>query len=152
MEKILEEYEKKIERANQSNIELENTLKYLKQYLIQLKNDYNQLKSKLTLYTVPKSEVISINVGGKIFSTFKSTLNLKIKKPQTNNEYYDPHLLQILISGLCFVKLDDKNAIFIDRDPYYFDYILNYLRSINNNNNNNSIKFNLPDNLKTLYY
>jgi hypothetical protein len=153
MEKILlEEYKNKIEKANQSNILLENTLNYLKQYLIQLKNDYDQLKSKLTLYNVPKSEVISINVGGKIFSTFKSTLNLKIKKPQTNNEYYDPHLLQMLISGLCFVKLDDKNAIFIDRDPYYFDYILNYLRSINNNNNNIIIEFNLPDNLKTLYY
>lgn len=154
MEKILEEYKNKIEKANQSNIVLENTLNYLKQYLIQLKNDYDQLKSKLTLYNVPKSEVVSINVGGRIFSTFKSTLNLKIKKPQTNNEYYDPHLLQMLISGLCFVKLDDKNAIFIDRDPYYFDYILNYLRSINNNNTTttNIIKFNLPDNLKILYY
>jgi len=148
MEKILEEYEKKIEKANQSNIVLENTLNNLKQYSIQLKNEYDKLKSKLTLYNVPRSEVISVNVGGKIFSTFKSTLNKRIKKPNSdNNEYYDPHLLQILISGLCFAKLDDENAIFIDRDPFYFEYILSYLRYVNTN-----IRFDLPDNLKTLYY
>ena len=105
MEKILEEYEKKIEKANQSNIVLENTLNNLKQYSIQLKNEYDKLKSKLTLYNVPRSEVISVNIGGKIFSTFKSTLNKRIKKPNSdNNEYYDPHLLQILISVVTLLE------------------------------------------------
>ena len=62
--------------------------------------------------------VITINVGGKLFTTLISTL---IKAS---------HFFQNLFSGN-FIKpiTDDKGYVFIDRDPKYFSIILNYIRT-----------------------
>ena len=39
-----------------------------------------------------ESDIVKFNVGGKIFSTFVSTLTKKIKKTNSD-EFYDCHLL-----------------------------------------------------------
>ena len=63
---------------------------------------------------------------------FKDFLSSSTKT--NGKEFYEPNLLQLLVSGLCEPRLDKNKAIFIDRDPKYFGYLLNYLRSIDNKN------------------
>jgi hypothetical protein len=58
---------------------------------------------------------------------------------EPSREFYEPNLLEALANGLVDVKLDDSNAIFIDRNPKYFGMILDYLRCANTDE-----KFELP--------
>ena len=103
------------------------------------KTEGQHLIANLNLYMQNQkisNEIIHFNVGGKLFSTFKSTLDVKIPKPNTNNhEYYTSNLLEKLADGKIEASYDEKNAIFIDRDPGCFGYILNYLRHCNTNEN-----------------
>jgi len=66
------------------------------------------------------SGFVELNVGGKIFATTFATLTREIS------------LLSVLVSGGAgtenFVKYDREGRIFIDRDPTYFRWLLNYLR------------------------
>jgi hypothetical protein len=75
----------------------------------------------------PNPDIVKLNIGGTHFTTFKSTLNKSIQHP--DGGYYEPHLLHQLINGGVKMTLDDNNEIFIDRDPKYFPFILDYLRS-----------------------
>jgi len=103
------------------------------------KTEGQNLIANLNLYMQNQkisNEIIHFNVGGKLFSTYKSTLDVKIPKPHTNNhEYYTSNLLEKLAGGKIEASYDEKNAIFIDRDPDCFGYILNYLRHCNTNEN-----------------
>lgn len=113
------------EKIKEINLLFDNMNKLLVQ-----KDDENEKMLKSLSNHVPiESEIVKFNVGGTIFSTYRSTLTKRIKK-FNSEEYYDPHLLNGLIMGLTNVKLDDQNAIFIDRSPDYFNYILDYLRSV----------------------
>ncbi len=58
---------------------------------------------------------IKINVGGKVFGTFKSTL--------LKSEYF-----KSLFNFNENPDTDNDGNIFIDRSPVYFEHILNYLR------------------------
>lgn len=102
--------------------------------------DYN-------VYKVDKSDIVKLNIGGKLFSTYKSTLVKKISKPNTDDEFYAPNLLEELLNGKTEARLDESNAIFIDRNPCNFEFILDYLRMANTN-----AEFQLPprDVLKSL--
>ncbi len=73
--------------------------------------------------------------GGQIFSTLNSTITKRIKRVDSTNseDFYEPSLLQSLLSGLLKVHKDRQDAIFIDRDPKYFQTLLNYLRYVNTN-------------------
>jgi hypothetical protein len=64
-----------------------------------------------------EEEIITINVGGQCFSTSISTLTSK------NTCYFTT-----LLNNDFQVTRDSQGNIFIDRDPTYFSYILNYLR------------------------
>lgn len=58
---------------------------------------------------IENNDVVTINVGGKIFKTKRSTLK------------QSPYFIG---------KMNKKNVnIFVDRDPKLFRYILNYLRT-----------------------
>ena len=73
--------------------------------------------------------MVELNIGGQIFITLRSTLTKRVKKPN-RTEYYNPNLLEI------FVKKQDndkKKAIFIDRSPKHFNYVLDFLRKVNTN-------------------
>jgi hypothetical protein len=62
------------------------------------------------------SEEIVLNIGGKLFFTSKTTL--------TSQE----NIFFALFSSGNF-KPNEKNEYFFDRDPKYFDILLNYLRT-----------------------
>mgnify|MGYP002714294494 CR=1 FL=1 len=63
-------------------------------------------------------EIINLNVGGKRFTTSKSTLC----------SVSDTFFTAMLMGGIPTSR-DDSGAIFIDRDPDLFAIILNYLRT-----------------------
>ena len=63
-------------------------------------------------------EIVKLNVGGKKFATLKSTL-LKYK-----NSYFAD-----LINNNEKVIYDENNAIFIDRNPKHFEFVIEYLRT-----------------------
>lgn len=63
-------------------------------------------------------DVISLNVGGTIFTSTRSTFC----------QFQNSHL-ELLVSGRHVdVKKDTKDCIFFDRDPKYFKYVMAYLR------------------------
>ena len=95
-------------------------------------------------YAKIDSPVISFNVGGIYFSTLNSTICKRIKSP-TTNENYNPNLLEGLVSGIVDVQLDQNKALFIDRNPQYFSYILDYLRLVNTKSEND---FQLPKDIE----
>lgn len=76
--------------------------------------------------------IISIDVGGTIFKTKKSTLTKRLRIPshfkKNDKEFYQPHLLEEIVNNW-----NGVDPIFIDRDPKYFSYILNFLRNANMN-------------------
>lgn len=59
---------------------------------------------------------IKLNVGGQIFFTTLSTLTRT------------PSFFQGMFSGSFTLERDANDAYFIDRDPTYFRYVLNFLR------------------------
>jgi len=63
-------------------------------------------------------EIITINVGGRHFTTFKSTL-LR----------FSHSILARMISGSIPMRKDREGRIFLDRDPNIFGFVLEYLRS-----------------------
>jgi hypothetical protein len=114
----------------------------MNKFLIQKDDENEKLLKSLALHSPIENEIVKFNVGGTIFSTYRSTLTKRIKK-FNSDEYYDPHLLNGLIMGLTEIKFDDNNAIFIDRSPDYFNYVLDYLRSVGGATETVQ-KFNLP--------
>ena len=78
--------------------------------------------------TAEPNAIVKINIGGNLFSTYKSTLLYSIEK--SDSEYYEPHLLQRLINGTQEASYDEDGAIFIDKNAFYFNYVIDYLRSL----------------------
>lgn len=90
---------------------------------------------------------ISLNVGGTLFQTNRSTLT---KGTPQNSPL---HRISTNSTNIDFDR-DDKGAYLIDRDPSYFQPILNYLRHgqliLNNNISEEGVLleaqfFNIPD-------
>ncbi|KAH7815673.1 putative BTB/POZ domain-containing protein KCTD7/14 [Monocercomonoides exilis] len=65
-----------------------------------------------------RDEVILLNVGGKNFSTLRSTLTR-----------YEDSMLSAMFSGRHHLGKDNDDRIFIDRDPDIFSMILEFLRT-----------------------
>ena len=85
-------------------------------------------------------EILQFNVGGTKFATYRSTVNKRVKNPNSLN-CYEPNLLQALATTITQVEEETsiKKFIFIDRNPKYFSYLLDYLRMANTDE-----KFELP--------
>ena len=145
LDKLINEFEKKLKESNEINNEMARLLKSMNKLIKTERENKNKSETLARRYTNNiDSDIVKFNIGGIIFSTYKTTINKKICKPHTN-EYYAPNLLEELINGRVDVKLDDNKAIFIDRNPKYFHFILNYLRTVNTNE-----KFEYPANYDLL--
>jgi hypothetical protein len=66
------------------------------------------------------STIVRLNVGGKLFHTTKETL-LGVDSAKQN-------FFHGLLNGSIGQTRDDSGALFVDRDPKLFEYILNALR------------------------
>ena len=66
------------------------------------------------------SQIIQLNVGGQIFTSTRKTLTRKLGS--------GTHLLGNIFNTADYVYREDS-LVFIDRDPEYFKYVLNYLRN-----------------------
>jgi hypothetical protein len=72
-------------------------------------------KSRLVSIIESTSNIVKINVGGTIFTTTKETL--------TAQKY-------TILAGLLNVERDENGEIFVDRNPKFFDMILDHLRGV----------------------
>eukprot|EP01114_Cavostelium_apophysatum_P003096 TRINITY_DN12830_c0_g1_i1.p1 TRINITY_DN12830_c0_g1~~TRINITY_DN12830_c0_g1_i1.p1 ORF type:complete len:378 (+),score=62.43 TRINITY_DN12830_c0_g1_i1:72-1136(+) len=89
-------------------------LEHKKRKLEEMKEEVQRAKKTVRH---DNTDQIKLNVGGTCFLTTKSTL-----------EVGESSFLSSLVSGRYELKLQEDGAVFIDRDPSCFGYLLNYLR------------------------
>ena len=134
-DKLIDKYQQKVKQASAIHAELESILNQMNRLQFSDRENIVKLDAMMKKFTVTNSDILEFNVGGTVFSVCKSNINKKIFIPDVNifelRLYYDPNLLQGMISGIANIKHDKDGTIFIDRDPKYFSYILNYLRTAN---------------------
>jgi len=86
----------------------------------QLKKEREQLekeKAEFSIHKGSKEDIITLNVGGRKFSTLRENF-AKVKGSKLDLE---------ILSVKNSLK-DNKRNFFIDRDPTYFAYIMNFIR------------------------
>ena len=76
------------------------------------------------------TDIVDFNIGGVAFATYKSNITKSIYIPNSKG-LYEPSLLHKMLTDRVNAKYDKNNAIFIDRNPQYFSFILDYLRKVN---------------------
>lgn len=143
---MLRKLEKKTNEINENYNEIKDLFEKINNHLANQSTANEKLRAMMQNSSFSSSsDIVRFNIGGKVYATYKSTIAKQIKNPNSENEFYGPNLLEGLASGLASVRLDDLNAIFIDRNNYYFDYVLDFLRNANSN-----YEFKLPTSKETL--
>ena len=70
------------------------------------------------------NKIVQINVGGTVFKTRANTLLTKVSRNRQ-------HLLERLYeTNVALYETNQGFTLFIDREPSYFRYILNFLRNL----------------------
>jgi hypothetical protein len=139
------DFQSKVAQSSKLNSDMMSLLNKMDSLLIAERDSIYKIEYTMVKYPVVTTDIVKFNVGGTTFATYLTTITKKIAK--SNGEgYYEPNLLQGLVSGLLQVKYDDNKAIFIDRNPQYFHFVLDYLRMVNTNET-----FKYPTNTNDLY-
>lgn len=73
--------------------------------------------NKLSALKQEWGSIVRLNVGGKFFTTSRSTLT-----------QYPESMFGAMFSGRHQLALDEEGRVFIDRDPKAFQYVLAFLR------------------------
>ena len=126
------DFQSKVAQSNKLNSDMLSLLNRMDMLLIAERDSISKIEYLTVRYPLVTSDIVKFNVGGTTFATYLTTITKKILK-NNGDGFYEPNLLEALVSGLIDVKYDDNKAIFIDRNPQYFNYILNYLRMANTN-------------------
>lgn len=100
-------------KKNDDCVNIENSIKN-----ISLHEDVGNAKSKTV------SDWITLNVGGKHFTTSRSTLSAKESLSMLARMFADDNNRYLMNPSVT----DETGAYLIDRSPEYFEPILNYLR------------------------
>ena len=139
---LLEKFNLRVIEFNEKHCEIKEICEALNKFFSEEYDSNDKLKEIMNKsYRFNDSDIVKLNIGGRVYSTYRSTLSRRIKNPNSDDEYYGPNLLEGLASGLFNVKHDENNAIFIDRNHQYFDYIIDYLRTADTD-----YEFKLPSN------
>lgn len=80
--------------------------------------------SALTLRT----DLVEFNIGGTLITTSLATLGKRVKNPFELGTFYEPSILEEIANGKLIPKRDKNDVFFFDRNPVYFQRILDYLR------------------------
>ncbi|KAL9651198.1 hypothetical protein ABK040_008269 [Willaertia magna] len=104
--------------------------------VININNSDNNIDNRDLNNLLVDDKIITINVGGTLYTTYQST----VSNPINNKE----HLLSLIFKNENQIPItkDYNNNIFIDRNGTLFSFILDYLRV---NGNTNKIAFPLND-------
>lgn len=106
--------------------------KITKTHFFQISTKFVKFQGKVIL-----KETVKLNIGGTNFVVLKSTLTRPILKESYGSIYFGPNIFASILNGSVNSTLDENGALFFDRNPKYFHYILGYLRS--------PLKFELPE-------
>eukprot|EP00741_Cyanophora_paradoxa_P022049 tig00021433_g21285.t1 len=85
-----------------------------------LENERNQKAEEVEVLRKkfsPLNKIITLNVGGKIFQVGSETLKASVDS-----------IFPAILSGGYDIKKDEKGAIFLDRAPDAFRFVLSWLR------------------------
>ncbi|CAF0984347.1 unnamed protein product [Brachionus calyciflorus] len=135
---LLKSFDSNLKFVTESFDETKSLFNQCDQKYTHLNNDLYNLQStvKLIIDKAKQDKIISnpleenvtkLNIGGRIFSTLKSTLTKELK--DKDSKPYPPHMFHLIFNGSKKFDIDEhNNAIFIDRDPKYFSHVLDYLR------------------------
>lgn len=141
LQEMISSFQRKSHELAETQIEIKDLLDTFNSFFLNQQREVEKIQTMVKRVNTGDSDIVKFNVGGKIFSTYISTLKKKIKKPDSD-DFYDPHLLEGLVSGISDINLDEYKAIFIDRNPKYFSYVLDYLRVAGTD----ELNFDLPKN------
>lgn len=110
---------------------LQKTVKSIIDAVKKEKENNDNIVKSLKKFEPIESDIVKLNIGGSLFSTFKSTLTKQLT--DKNGNLYSPNLFVSFLNGFAKPKYDENNAIFIDRNPKYFGHLLDFLRIANSN-------------------
>ncbi|CAF1098376.1 unnamed protein product, partial [Brachionus calyciflorus] len=131
VKEILNSFEEKIKILNDDcTILTTSANKLINKIKIDESTNEKMLKA-IQKYETIELDIVKLNIGGSRHSVLKSTLTQNIK--DKNGKNYPSHMFQLIINGSIKCNYDDSKAIFIDRNPKYFPYILEYLRKVSHN-------------------
>lgn len=106
-----------MEQLKETKLAYEQDLATQRQELNNEREAFEEMKRKLeSLYPI-NDDVVDLNVGGKRFSTLRTTLTK-----------YPGSMLEAMFSGRHRFTQDRKGNYFIDRNPEIFKLILEFLR------------------------
>lgn len=97
--------------------EFEDVQNEIDTYFVKKMAEYEEERNKIKKLTENEEKIIQLNVGGQIFTTFKTTLSAD-----------KDSMLAAMFSGVHEVPRSVDGAYFIDYDGKHFRCILNYLR------------------------
>ncbi|EGC30843.1 hypothetical protein DICPUDRAFT_157365 [Dictyostelium purpureum] len=80
------------------------------------------MEQKKEDYIFEKDEIINLNVGGRLFRTYLSTLQKSEFENSLLGTMFNPRNKHLL-------KPNEKSEYFFDRSPDLFEYIINYYRT-----------------------
>ena len=117
LEEEIRVLKKEISELKNRKENIESELCEREKNVLAMKNSYKDLLQKASKQIEKHEEEVILNVGGTLFYTTKSTLTSQ------KNMFY------AMFSSENF-KPNKRGEYFIDRNPKYFDIILDYLRGI----------------------
>jgi hypothetical protein len=129
--------------SNQNTNNLTSKEENVKEISIQFEN-LNLSSSKPSFKS---RQIIKLNVGGKFFQTLRKTLTFKQTLNDSSDSINDNNVFDDMVNDrMDFVYDDQNDAIFLDRSPKCFEFILDYLRKANSYTD----QFFLPSDLNLL--
>lgn len=138
----------KLAEISQRASAIQSALMPYKDILESLGKDIKQMSSLFMnlnglIHSQQDDNIVKLNIGGATFQTYRATLTAKVFKYSggAGGDCYEPHLLELLVTGATDVAYDQDGAIFVDKNSTYFSYVLDYLR---NNASPNTFMFELP--------